>query len=118
MPPFGTRFRSKLGPGWPLHAATHDIIGKAICRTAFATVGPGSHSNAPLRRPLLRLSGSACGGMAEMEATMTWKAMPSGRYLLASRRARFFPREADGFRILSIRTRVIWRPAPSCWRFA
>jgi hypothetical protein len=26
--------------------------------------------------------------------------------------------EADVFRILSKRTRVIWRPAPSCWRFA
>ncbi len=58
-------------------------------------------------RPRLPLFRSAWDYMAEMEATMTWKALPSGSYLLAPRHARLFPREADVFRILSKRTRVI-----------
>lgn len=45
--------------------------------------------------------------MAEMEATMTWKAQPNGSYLLVPRRARHCRTDADVFRILSKRTGVI-----------
>jgi hypothetical protein len=41
----------------------------------------------PMRAPDCRYFRSAWDYMAEMEATMTWKAPPSGSYLLAPRRA-------------------------------
>jgi hypothetical protein len=58
-------------------------------------------------RPRLSLFRSAWDFMAEMEATMTWKAPPRGRYLLDARRARHCRADADVFRILSKRTGVI-----------
>src|SRR5258708_25217077 len=43
-------------------------------------------------RPRLSLFRSARDCMAEMEATMTWKALPRGRYLLAVRHVRLHMR--------------------------
>jgi hypothetical protein len=86
MPPFGTCFQSKVGPGYALQAATQGIAKRATRQTRFTAVWP-SRSLAPTRSrlPLFR---SAWDFMAEMEATMTWKALPSGRYLLAPGHAR------------------------------
>ena len=92
MPPFGTCFQSKVGPGYALQAATHGIVRRAICRTRFTAVQPALRSLAPMRAPRLSLFRSAWDFMAEMEATMTWKALPRGRYLLARRHARLHVR--------------------------
>jgi hypothetical protein len=45
--------------------------------------------------------------MAEMEATMTWKAPPNGGYLLVRGAHVSVARDVDVFRILSKRTEVI-----------
>jgi hypothetical protein len=87
MPPFGTCFQSKVAPGYALQAATHGIVRRAICRTRLTAVWTASRARTDAR-PRLPLFRSAWDYMAEMEATMTWKALPSGRYLLAPRRAR------------------------------
>jgi hypothetical protein len=87
MPPFGTSFQSKVVPGYELQTATHGVVRRAICRTRFTAVWTASRSLAPTRASGCRLFRSAWDYMAEMEATMTWKAPPSGSYLLAPRRA-------------------------------
>jgi hypothetical protein len=92
MPPFGTCFQSKVGPGYALQAATHGIVRRAICRPSVTVVWPVSRSLAPMRAPGLSLFRSAWDFMAEMEATMTWKALPRGRYLLAPRHVRLHVR--------------------------
>src|SRR5882757_4509633 len=38
MPPFGTCFQSKVGPGYALQAATHGIVRRAICRPSVTVV--------------------------------------------------------------------------------
>jgi hypothetical protein len=90
MPPFGTCFQSKVGPGYTLQTASQtastalsggNLLNQVHCglaRIAFA------RADAPPRLPLYR---SAWDYMAEMEATMTWKALPRGRYLLVPQRA-------------------------------
>ncbi len=106
MPPFGTCFQSKVGPGYALQAATHGIA-KAGYLTEQVHCGLARIALARAdARPRLPLFRSAWDFMAEMEATMTWKALPSGRYLLAPGRARLrvrptsfeFSRSAPGAR--------------------
>jgi hypothetical protein len=87
MPPFGTCFQSKVGPGYALQAATHGFVRRRSCRPRVTVVWPASRSLAPMRAPRLSLFRSAWDFMAEMEATMTWKALSCGRYLLALKHA-------------------------------
>jgi hypothetical protein len=51
MPPFGTCFQSKVGPGYVLQAATHGIVRRAFCRPSVTVVWPVSRSLAPMRDP-------------------------------------------------------------------
>jgi hypothetical protein len=46
MPPFGARFRSDIGSGQTIRAATDGTVGKATFRTLLASVGLDSHSDA------------------------------------------------------------------------
>ena len=89
MPPFVTCFQSKVDP------ATHFRRHGRNCQAAYlpapgsgvTVVWPASRSLAPMRAPRLSLFRSAWDFMAEMEATMTWKALSCGRYLLVLRHA-------------------------------
>jgi len=56
MPPFGTCFQSKVGPGYALQAATHGLGRRAICRTRFTAVWTASRSLAPMRAPVAVIS--------------------------------------------------------------
>jgi hypothetical protein len=51
MPPFGTCFQSKVGPGYVLQAATHGIVRRAFCRPSVTVVWPVSRSLEPMRAP-------------------------------------------------------------------
>ena len=69
-------------------------------------VWPASRSPAPMRAPGVVIS-FGLGYMAEMEATMTWKAPPAEVICWPGGARVFVAREADVFRILSKRTGVI-----------
>jgi hypothetical protein len=64
------------------------LSGKQFCRTVVALVGLDSHSTAQLGPLLLSLYRTAWDFMAEMEATMTWKARSRGSLLTAAVRGR------------------------------
>jgi len=90
MPPFGTCFQSKVDPATYFRRPRTELSGGL-----FAGPGCGLARIALARadaRPRLPLFRSAWDFMAEMEATMTWKALPSGRYLLVPRHARLHVR--------------------------
>ena len=105
MPPFGTCFQGKVGPGYALQAATHGIVRRAICRPSVTVVWPVSRSLAPMRAPVvvisfgLRLHGRN-GGNNDMEGA-------AGRTLSVGPWTRTSSREADVFRILSKHARAI-----------
>jgi len=91
MPPFGTCFQSKVGPGYAFqghawHRQAGHLTDQVHCGLAHIAL---ARADARPRLPLFR---SAWDFMAEMEATMTWKLLPSGRYLLAPRHARLHVR--------------------------
>ena len=56
MPPFGTCFQSKVGPGYALQAATHGVVRRAICQARFTAVWTASRSLAPMRAPVAVIS--------------------------------------------------------------
>src|SRR6267154_2441420 len=91
MPPFGTCFQSKVGPGYALQAATRGIVGRILPAQVHRGLARLVLARADAR-PRLSLFRSAWHFMAEMEATMTWKALPRGRYLLAPRHVRLYAR--------------------------
>src|ERR1700739_4627044 len=94
-------------PGYALQAARNGIVRRPICRPrGHCSLARIALARADTR-PRMSLFRSAWDFMAEMEATMTWKAPPSGSYLLARGAYVFVAREADIFRILSKRTGVI-----------
>jgi hypothetical protein len=84
MPPFGTRFRGDIGSDQTIRAATDGTVGKGnfpdaprVGRTRFA-----------FRCATSPISDCAWDGVAEMEATMTWKTPSGGGYLPSSGRGR------------------------------
>jgi hypothetical protein len=103
MPPFGTCFQSKVGPGYALQAATQGIAKRATRQTRFTAVWP-SRSLAPTRSrlPLFRSAWfhGRNGGNNDMEGA-------AERTLSVGPGTRTSSREDDVFRILSKRTRVI-----------
>lgn len=85
MPPFGTCFKARSDPAAHFRRPRTELSGGL-----FAGPGCGLARIALARadaRPRLSLFRSAWDFMAEMEATMTWKALSCGRYLLALRYA-------------------------------
>lgn len=62
MPPFGTCFQSKVGPGYALQGATHGTVRRAICWTRFAAVWTAPRSFAPM-------GASGCRYFVRLEAT-------------------------------------------------
>src|SRR5713226_4156221 len=75
MPPFETDLRKSSNPELSLLAtAGHCQLGHKPHEPKSGLLG-----SAPVIGPLLPSANSATSRMAEMEATMTWKALPGGR---------------------------------------
>jgi hypothetical protein len=105
MPPFGTCFQSKVGPGYALQAATHGLSGALFAGPGSVWSGPHRARSRRCAPPVvvisfgLRLHGRN-GGNNDMEGA-------AGRTLSVGLWTRTSSREADVFRILSKRARVI-----------
>jgi hypothetical protein len=51
MPPFGTCFQSKVGPGYALQAARTELSGGLFAGPGVTVVWPASRSLTPMRAP-------------------------------------------------------------------
>ena len=91
MPPFGTCFQSKSDPAAHFRRPRTDCQAGDLPAQGQCGLGLIALARADAR-PRLSLFRSAWDFMAEMEATMTWKVPPRGRYLLAARHARLHVR--------------------------
>jgi len=114
MPLSGRGFDAKSGPVRRF-GCLRQHCRKAICRTVVALVGLDSRSTAQLGYFCCRYPAPLGGDMAEIEATMTWKARSRGSLLTARRRDVFVARNADGFEFPRSAPGD-YRPALSCWR--
>jgi hypothetical protein len=104
MPPFGTCFQSKVGPGCALQAATHGIVRRPICRPRVWS-GPHRARSRRCAPPVVVISfglglHGRNGGNNDMEGAVA-------RTLSVSPQTRTSSREADVFRILSKHARII-----------
>jgi len=105
MPPFGTCFQSKVGPGYALRAATHGIVRRPICGPRVTVVWPASRRSRRCAPPVVVISfglglHGRNGGNNDMEGTVA-------RTLSVGPETRMSSREADVFRILSKHARII-----------
>src|SRR5712672_4637374 len=101
MPPFGTCFQSKVGPGYALQAATHGLSGALFAGPGSVWSGPHRARSRRCAPPVvvisfgLRVHGRN-GGNNDMEGA-------AGRTLSVGPWTRTSSREADVFRLLSKR---------------
>ena len=104
MPPFGTCFQSKVGPGYALQAATH-CWARYLPAQGHCGLARIALARADARPPVVVISfglglHGRNGGNNDMEGA-------AARALSVGAETRTSSREADVFRVLSKRARVI-----------